>query len=567
MGLPLYHAPVESDIKPKTPKDPTARARSSIRRDTRETRSEILRSAHRYAALRNRVVQADRAARLPPHSTRLSSVDVDDVGTAANPAPTLRWIGPRAAILTDTPSRLQAPTRRYGVDPNFDDGDANPYHPSRHPTSRREVADISAISREMARFFGEQLTVLRPESYPRGSQTPGPASESQNRAPRPAPPRQTAGLLTRHRASTPRQPDTSSRDRENQRGQSTDRPRLARPSQGRHLLEQLTAARAVRQAAQATLNQARVRRNAEQETPAAPLVAPAMRPAPLSPLAVFADASVDGLGDRNRSLSPEGDGVWDTLLSSITPDPQPPSAGTSFQSTSAPAPAPASVSASTSASISASASVSGSGSGSGSASTSQSTPASSSAFPWYTDDEIEPESEDIPFEQRGTITDAEFERFCLGVSDYEDSDAGADGEQSGLADPWAGGAEDVENAAQGNAIAPRPLSPVDRRSYADVVARSHLAPQLQELLQEQEQQQQQQQRPQTQRQDRADQQQQQQQLQRARRGEAQNTDDEDSQVDVNSMQRIIRILMDRPDLSDEWWAAVGLSRSLPREAA
>lgn len=47
------------------------------------------------------------------------------------------------------------------------------------------------------------------------------------------------------------------------------------------------------------------------------------------------EARFDGLGDRNRSLSPEGDGVWDTLLSSITPDPQPPSVGTSFASTSA----------------------------------------------------------------------------------------------------------------------------------------------------------------------------------------------------------------------------------------
>lgn len=47
------------------------------------------------------------------------------------------------------------------------------------------------------------------------------------------------------------------------------------------------------------------------------------------------EARFDGLGDRNRSLSPEGDGVWDTLLSSITPDPQPPSVGTSFASASA----------------------------------------------------------------------------------------------------------------------------------------------------------------------------------------------------------------------------------------
>lgn len=37
----------------------------------------------------------------------------------------------------------------------------------------------------------------------------------------------------------------------------------------------------------------------------------------------------DGLGDRERSLSPE---VWDTLLTTLTPDPQPPSANTSFAS-------------------------------------------------------------------------------------------------------------------------------------------------------------------------------------------------------------------------------------------
>lgn len=40
---------------------------------------------------------------------------------------------------------------------------------------------------------------------------------------------------------------------------------------------------------------------------------------------------MNGLGDRDRSLSPE----WDTLLGSITPDPQPPSVGSSFASASA----------------------------------------------------------------------------------------------------------------------------------------------------------------------------------------------------------------------------------------
>lgn len=46
-------------------------------------------------------------------------------------------------------------------------------------------------------------------------------------------------------------------------------------------------------------------------------------------------AYADGLGDRDRSLSPDNTAVWDTLLTSITPDPQPPSAGSSFTSAAA----------------------------------------------------------------------------------------------------------------------------------------------------------------------------------------------------------------------------------------
>lgn len=36
---------------------------------------------------------------------------------------------------------------------------------------------------------------------------------------------------------------------------------------------------------------------------------------------------------------------------------------------------------------------------------------------------------------------------------------------------------------------------------------------------------------------------------------------------VESMQRIVRNLARREDIPDEWWAEVGLSRSLRREAA
>jgi hypothetical protein len=42
----------------------------------------------------------------------------------------------------------------------------------------------------------------------------------------------------------------------------------------------------------------------------------------------------DGLGDRARSLSPaDAENLWDTLLTTVTPDPQPPSIGSSFAST------------------------------------------------------------------------------------------------------------------------------------------------------------------------------------------------------------------------------------------
>lgn len=61
-------------------------------------------------------------------------------------------------------------------------------------------------------------------------------------------------------------------------------------------------------------------------------------------------SGTDGLGDRNRSLSPDEDGVWDTLLTTLTPDPQPPSAGSSFASATASASASASQSQSAAAS-------------------------------------------------------------------------------------------------------------------------------------------------------------------------------------------------------------------------
>lgn len=169
-----------------------------------------------------------------------------------------------------------------------------------------------------------------------------------------------------------------------------------------------------------------------------------------------AQPPVDGLGDRNRSLSPEDEGVWDTLLSSITPDPQPPSVGTSFASTSAPA----------------------------SGSTSQNT--DTSAHSSHTNATAPTTIEALEFD---------FEPPCESGGDNSDTE-GEDDDFSQLT--------------------------LQRfRSYADVTR--------------------------SQRED----------------------DDLDPMGDVASMQRIVRNLARREDIPDDWWADVGLSRTLQtrREAA
>ncbi|KAJ5747826.1 uncharacterized protein N7511_009522 [Penicillium nucicola] len=59
------------------------------------------------------------------------------------------------------------------------------------------------------------------------------------------------------------------------------------------------------------------------------------------PTTLHRDAAMDGLGDRQRSPSPDGDRdaiVWETLLSTMTPDVTLPSNDTSFASSSASAP-------------------------------------------------------------------------------------------------------------------------------------------------------------------------------------------------------------------------------------
>ncbi|KAK3684733.1 hypothetical protein B0T22DRAFT_196309 [Podospora appendiculata] len=178
---------------------------------------------------------------------------------------------------------------------------------------------------------------------------------------------------------------------------------------------------------------------------------------------------VDGLGDRNRSLSPEGDNVWDTLLTTLTPDPQPPSVGSSF----------ASATASTSASASAAASQSA---------------ATRSSMTSFTGPE--------------TTEETSVEPPC----------------ESGCENSETEGDEDDEMEQNPLARFPAGVRAL-RRSYADVI----------------------------------------------RNNDSSSNNNEDPFVQllggVGGMQRIVRNLARREDIPDEWWAQVGLSRTLSREAS
>lgn len=165
--------------------------------------------------------------------------------------------------------------------------------------------------------------------------------------------------------------------------------------------------------------------------------------------------SLDGLGDRIRSLSPEGDNVWDTLLSTLTPDPQPPSVGSSFTSVSA------------------------------SALASQSNAAASSRTSFTIPDPADALAIDPP---------------CESGCDNSDSEGDEGEEMDHIRLPGFSGLRAA------------------RRSYADAVR-------------------------------------------------SQNEDPLELLGGVGGMQRIVLNLARREDIPDEWWAEVGLSRTLSRETS
>lgn len=178
------------------------------------------------------------------------------------------------------------------------------------------------------------------------------------------------------------------------------------------------------------------------------------------PLPMSESNRLDGLGDRNRSLSPEGDNVWDTLLTTLAPDPQPPSVGSSFASASA----------------------------SASAAASQGTATGSSRTSFTTPDAAD---------------ESAFDPHCESGCDNSDTEGDDDDD------------EDDFGHIRLPSISALGLT---RRSFGDV---------------------------------------------------ARNNNDDPLELfgGIGGMQRIVRNLARREDIPDEWWAEVGLSRTLSREAS
>jgi hypothetical protein len=229
---------------------------------------------------------------------------------------------------------------------------------------------------------------------------------------------------------------------------------------------------------------------------------------------------MDGLGDRDRSLSPEGDSAWDTLQTTLTPDPQPPSVGSSFASNSASATASASGGASHGAGGSSRTSLTG---------------------PETADDGVGEQ----PCESGCESSDDEQDDTIFVSLDSYSARANGPGSVAGY---------DV-HGHEGRArrrpyLPPMPYSRAHERIGGSIPTsheRSRLTPGVEN------------------------------------RGDSQTTaDDADANGDGSptnnnntgsqsdddpwgGMQRIVRNLARREDIPDEWWAAAGLSRTLPQD--
>ncbi|KAF5633566.1 hypothetical protein F52700_6020 [Fusarium sp. NRRL 52700] len=268
MGLPLFVAPVESDLPSKAAEKSSATSspRSAIRRNTRTERIER-RAAHR---------------RIFSIRDRLNDGSLQQSGT-----------------LTGRDGR-SVPWAEAGFPPDLET--------SRGPDGLRRARPFRDVLREMARSDDRRRDMLeeRINSLFRDG------SNTQDRNNTNSQPLYDDWDLGWHEGSRPRPavivPVSSYPAR-------TPEENGAQPQR----LSSAVTHPVIRTDDSEELSQRRAHRSAMRE---------ALRAS--NRITRFAPFQrVDGLGDRDRSLSPE---VWDTLLSTLTPDPQPPSAGSSFAS-------------------------------------------------------------------------------------------------------------------------------------------------------------------------------------------------------------------------------------------
>ncbi|VUC37798.1 unnamed protein product [Clonostachys rosea] len=257
MGLPLFVAPVESDVQPKPP--------AKARRSASPPRSAIRRVPY--------VNPRDRAAL----SRRSRLLDLQE-----RRRPISRTL--ETALTTDTTSSGLAAAAEY-----IRNGFVTSEEPARADMNDREqrrLAGLAAISRDRDR---EEDNNTRQDSRTHWWMVHPNSQRS----------RENVIMLGMERMRNRRRSGSPRNERQSERQD-----------------EQLTNSGRWMRRAGITLPSGR-----DRDTEALPS---STRRRPTD--------DVNGLGDRNRSISPEG---WDTLLSTLTPDPQPPSANSSFVSNAA----------------------------------------------------------------------------------------------------------------------------------------------------------------------------------------------------------------------------------------
>lgn len=289
MGLRLYQAPVESDIQSRSAADKSsAEARSSIRRSRLPT-SELRQQRRR----------------------RLAITAAINSGNAAAAA---------ASYSYDNPRRRSPPAERSSGSSSDSSSNSNNAESSRDTARDGTVGIAGMLDDQVVALFGRRLAHLHSMSQYPGALTDDEDSRPDSYLTAEPPFAHMAvepGFLSRRVPPSPPQlvePRTSS-----QLGRAPPYP-----SRERAALRRIRDRVADRASSQLGL-----------------WGYPYPRPEPISGRRRGEQApsvetpQVDGLGDRNRSLSPEGDHVWDIFTTTLTPDPLTPSSGSSFASATA----------------------------------------------------------------------------------------------------------------------------------------------------------------------------------------------------------------------------------------